>query len=340
MCASPNFPGGLDIVPSSGKDVDGLNDLDPHFGATAQKHAIETYGIAGRVWWIASSILCSDVSLILHREASYAMLAYLNYPSGEDLQEFDPPPFTLFNPHSESLTVIELGSGTGLVASQISALLKPGRDLLYATDLPEVCPLLENNLRDCSTVIVRPLAWGNRDDALAIASDFQRRPPMPDSSCVGRRITHIICSDLVGICYYFTSNEYIICRRSISQHSLHRSFGHSCISPHRRCCLPMNNLPCSSYHTRFAVSRKRRPSGPPLGCGLSFRQCYTGRNVKPGNMIRIVEMLGLACKQPWTTRRRLFSLLVVGRSLTHGQSLRKIRTFSEVLVLEEPPQAK
>ncbi|KZT01398.1 uncharacterized protein LAESUDRAFT_731255 [Laetiporus sulphureus 93-53] len=180
MCAGPNFPAGLDIGPSTGKTVDSPDDLDPHFGAAAQKHAIGTYGIAGRVW-----------------EASYAMLAYLNYPSGDDLLEFDPPPFTLSNPHSEPLTVVELGSGTGLVASRVAALLKPGRDLLYATDLPEVCPLLENNLRDCSTVIVRPLGWGNRDDAVAIASDLQPRPPMSDSSRVGHRITHIICSDLI-----------------------------------------------------------------------------------------------------------------------------------------------
>lgn len=55
----------------------------------------------------------------------------------------DPPPNVIFNAPffeaiSEEMTVLELGSGSGMVGCQLSRVLHPGRDLLILTDLPEV----------------------------------------------------------------------------------------------------------------------------------------------------------------------------------------------------------
>ncbi|KZT67459.1 hypothetical protein DAEQUDRAFT_751715 [Daedalea quercina L-15889] len=176
MTINPNFPSELDIKPS-------LNAFarlsDDRFGATAQRRAIETYGIAGRVW-----------------EASYAMLAYLDRASSaldfRDDLELDPLPFTEAHrgqaPSSDVLTILELGSGAGLVATRISSYLREGRDAMIITDLPEVCPLLQHNLRGSAVVEVHPLSWGSRQDALSIASSLALSPE--------RHLTHIICSDL------------------------------------------------------------------------------------------------------------------------------------------------
>lgn len=43
----PNFPAGLDIQASVSH---GRDELEDRFGEKAQTQAIETYGIAGRVW--------------------------------------------------------------------------------------------------------------------------------------------------------------------------------------------------------------------------------------------------------------------------------------------------
>ena len=40
--------------------------------------------------------------------------------------------------NSEKITIIELGSGSGMVAFSLAKLLKPGCDHLIVTDLPEV----------------------------------------------------------------------------------------------------------------------------------------------------------------------------------------------------------
>jgi len=48
--------------------------------------------------------------------------------------EFDP---TFIDP-SRNSTIIELGSGSGMVAFSLAKLLKPGHDHLIVTDLPEV----------------------------------------------------------------------------------------------------------------------------------------------------------------------------------------------------------
>jgi hypothetical protein len=109
-----------------------------------------------------------------------------------------------FHPHFMSdegpLTILELGSGMGIVASKIAdKFAQVGRDLVVATDLPEVCPLLEINLRrhlshsrSDGVVLVRPLAWGDFTHALRIASELSSldRP---------HALTHIVCSDLVSI---------------------------------------------------------------------------------------------------------------------------------------------
>lgn len=71
-------------------------------------------------------------------------------------------------------------------------------DILIATDLENVCPLLDENLstavnksprigRPSPQILVRPLEWGNPDHAVKI---FNELGP--------RSLTHIICSDLVS----------------------------------------------------------------------------------------------------------------------------------------------
>ncbi|KAK0193945.1 putative methyltransferase-domain-containing protein [Armillaria mellea] len=166
--ANPNFPHDLDIKPSV--DLLGLQsqpgDQDL-FGLNAQREAIARYGIAGRVWY-----------------AAYALLLYVDPPP---TWEFDPP--FLENPDSSQYTMVELGSGTGIIARSLSRSLTSGRDIIVSTDLPEVCPLLDENLRAESNgvVFVRPLAWGNFQHVSDIASEF----------IANRNLSHIICSDLI-----------------------------------------------------------------------------------------------------------------------------------------------
>lgn len=68
-------------------------------------------------------------------------------------------------------------------------------DLIIATDLENVCPLLQENLvgsapsSASAKVLVRPLAWGNQSHTDDILRELSQR-----------QLTHIICSDLV--CYY------------------------------------------------------------------------------------------------------------------------------------------
>lgn len=126
------------------------------------------------------------------------MLAYLDSLHSAvdpDKFEFDPPPFTKTlqdpdcAPGNDGLVILELGSGTGLVAARVAPYLREGRDIMVATDLPEVCELLKKNLLDHPAVEVHPLSWGNHQEGLDIASKLGL-----GSTC---RLTHIICSDLV-----------------------------------------------------------------------------------------------------------------------------------------------
>jgi hypothetical protein len=117
-------------------------------------------------------------------------------------------------------TLLELGAGTGIVSCRIAEALGTGQDTLIATDLPEVyiiiyhqipgltfmttqvCPLLENNVRrflqeadHSDTVVVRPLAWGDEEHSMLIASELLSTAGINSP----RTLSHIICSDLVRL---------------------------------------------------------------------------------------------------------------------------------------------
>ena len=72
---------------------------------------------------------------IHHREAAHTLLAYIDPAPGWD---FEPP----FHSHrrSSKIRAIELGSGTGIVGSQIAKFLRLRDEdaLVVVTDLPEV----------------------------------------------------------------------------------------------------------------------------------------------------------------------------------------------------------
>lgn len=76
---------------------------------------------------------CNIVHDPPHREAAYAMISYI---CPHNTLEFDPPFFDASR--SQCSTIIELGSGSGLVASVVAQMLQPGKDFFIATDLPEV----------------------------------------------------------------------------------------------------------------------------------------------------------------------------------------------------------
>lgn len=57
--------------------------------------------------------------------------------------EFDPPFINTERKNaSTGYSMLELGSGTGLVASTLLRLLDPARDHIIVTDLPEVNPFV------------------------------------------------------------------------------------------------------------------------------------------------------------------------------------------------------
>ncbi|KAF9267940.1 hypothetical protein L218DRAFT_654010 [Marasmius fiardii PR-910] len=170
--ANPNFPAGLNIHPSCSafQTTSEVESSSALYDFAAQKKAIEEYGIAGRIW-----------------EAAYAINLYLDPPPG---YLFDPSFPNVHEHQRQEFTMIELGSGSGLVGTNIARSMTE-KDVLILTDLPEVCPLLESNIKNaiCNPewVHVRPLTWGNTNDAIAITHELLR----------GRGLTHILCSDLV-----------------------------------------------------------------------------------------------------------------------------------------------
>ena len=128
----------------------------------------------------------------LYREVAYALCAYVE----RDALDFDPP---FVDDLNEPLGVIELGSGTGVVAASIASTTRhaarPG-GFVIATDLPDVCPLLQHNLgingrhrANSDAVFARPLAWGNLGHVTSISREFDF------DHC---RLTHIVCSDLAS----------------------------------------------------------------------------------------------------------------------------------------------
>lgn len=137
------------------------------------------------------------------REAAYLVNSYIDHPS---TWEFDPPLIDLDQHLSGHKRVfLELGSGTGIVAAKIAqAAALSGRDLVIATDLPEVCPLLEKNLfvtpkgdsANTQVTLVRPLSWGSYDHAINIVRELKLVDDI--SGHEHGYITHIICSDLVN----------------------------------------------------------------------------------------------------------------------------------------------
>ncbi|KAL1660630.1 putative methyltransferase-domain-containing protein [Schizophyllum commune] len=166
----PNFPDGLRITPSCKPSSPGHSREDDAFGWSAQAEAIERYGIAGRVW-----------------EASYIMEEYLNPKA-----ILDPPEDG--SGSGAPKVILELGSGTGLLSARMAELASP-EDLIIATDLPEVCPLIEKNIgatikHSACSVAVRPLAWADAADLEALRTEYFSSPNH-------KALTHIVCSDLV-----------------------------------------------------------------------------------------------------------------------------------------------
>ena len=150
-----------------------------------------------------------DRSVCVGREAALVMCEYVDHPSTE--LAFDPPFFEKREADA-SPVLVELGSGTGIVAARIANSTSfPDDGIIVATDLPDVCPLLAHNLRKpgstsslfTSKMLVRPLAWGNIDHVIAIAQELVlsrgTRPICGLRTPHTRRLTHIVCSDLVGI---------------------------------------------------------------------------------------------------------------------------------------------
>ena len=113
------------------------------------------------------------------------------------------PPFHL---PSEPMTVIELGAGMGATGFMLAErLLHIGRrdDRIILTDLPEVCDLLRDNLRlqdslHSADVRVAPLAWGDQTHAQDV---------LAGARADGRRVTHIVCSDLVRVFRRYLGND-------------------------------------------------------------------------------------------------------------------------------------
>ncbi|KAI0783857.1 hypothetical protein BC629DRAFT_1723743 [Irpex lacteus] len=130
----------------------------------------QKYGIAGRVW-----------------EASKALKSYIE---GDSDLEFDPP---FLREDCTELVLLELGSGTGVVASTLAERLADTKYTLFVTDLPDFIRHTTEPSPSESTgrVLVRPLAWGNNEHAWKISEELSYL-------CAhDHYLTHIICSDLV-----------------------------------------------------------------------------------------------------------------------------------------------
>lgn len=108
--------------------------------------------------------------------------------------DFDPPFFEGDTPR----IYVELGSGIGVVAETLAKrAIRSELDVLYVTDLPDVCQLLQSSLSKClqdnpDTVHVLPLSWGNEKDLQNLSLHMSGLKMGP------QYFTHIICSDLVS----------------------------------------------------------------------------------------------------------------------------------------------
>jgi hypothetical protein len=132
------------------------------------------------------------------REAAYALISYIQSDSS---WEFDPPFIT---PDQNAVTVVELGSGTGLVGVEVARRLSTTHPetTIIMTDLPEVCALLHQTVSAyqadlVNDLLVIPLPWGDLKHANQLLAKKEQ-------SGSNSSITHIICSDLVRI-FVFTA---------------------------------------------------------------------------------------------------------------------------------------
>lgn len=158
-----------------------------------------------------------DNCMIQYRESAYAIASYVSPSSWT----WDPPFITPSS--SDPLTILELGSGSGLVGSLLASNYAQGNGIVILTDLENVCPLIEENLRlqghditAHSQLFIRPLAWGT-------ASHFEQiQKEILDIA--GRKVTHLVCSDLVLSLSFPVSRYCLIESRSISQNSMHHFY--------------------------------------------------------------------------------------------------------------------
>ncbi len=152
--------------------------------------------------------------LVVFREAADVLIDYFSARNGVN------PTCSIFDFMTSSKLdrntrgIVELGSGTGYVGLRLSEMLVDlGRrnDLVILTDLPDVCPLLEKNLRSTYSRLrtetgtekgvalnaitkFAPLSWGNYDEASSLAENF-----VGNIKREIHQLTHIVCSDLVSI---------------------------------------------------------------------------------------------------------------------------------------------
>lgn len=142
------------------------------------------------------------------------MVQYFNLSRSSDW-ELDPP-CSIWDDNSP--TIIELGSGTGFVGLKLAEILAKSSGVrnstLVLTDLPDVCPLLEENLQiesekwpisikhETNTLDVRvaPLSWGDAEEARKVQDllDLSFGSAQSSSADEMRNLSHIVCSDLVS----------------------------------------------------------------------------------------------------------------------------------------------
>ena len=112
--------------------------------------SIARYGIAGRTW-----------------EAARLIEGYLSSGSGGAFEPANPLRDVSVR------TILEMGSGTGFLVRRLAEHLRSDQRVI-ATDLPDVCALLERNLAGAASherLLVRPLAWGDREALDAVVRE-------------------------------------------------------------------------------------------------------------------------------------------------------------------------
>lgn len=150
------------------------------------------------------------------------MVQYFDLSGSSDWQ-LDPPCSIIHNCEmGVPNTILELGSGTGYVGLKLPEKLPlrgKSDDLLILSDLVDVCPLLEENLRlrrqesampmqiSDMDIKIAPLPWGETDECrktLHFLNSYQSSKASGSPEKVQRHLTHIICSDLVSLHFHST----------------------------------------------------------------------------------------------------------------------------------------